>query len=321
MSLVLSENKSVELSDGTVISEKQLKTVLQHIEYERIKGKVEKEMQKNAFNQREVVETFLSRYCRNTQLTYRNAIDRLLSTGVHLVDVDTYYVDDYVEKLKEEFAINSVKIHISALSSLYSKLARWGYISSNPFHGVDIQSAERKRELAVPSEKEVAMILRWFKQKHENKTEYKQYPMAYAKAYIAVYIMSTIGLRVGAIEALQLRGNTFETFSKGKYIQGELPLSVIETAKNMGFDPQSEYPFSEIKKATIQHHIAVATEELSRKGIIERVYHSHSFRHYFAVQLYKRTRDIYVVSKKLNHVSVAVTQRYLDSLGIIREEK
>lgn len=47
----------------------------------------------------------------------------------------------------------------------------------------------------------------------------------------------------------------------------------------------------------------------------------HALRHYFASQLMKRTQNIYLVKESLNHSSIAITERYLKSIGVSSYEK
>lgn len=42
-----------------------------------------------------------------------------------------------------------------------------------------------------------------------------------------------------------------------------------------------------------------------------KVHHFHDFRRYYALELYKSTRDIYMVSRALDHKDIEVTKRYL----------
>ena len=42
----------------------------------------------------------------------------------------------------------------------------------------------------------------------------------------------------------------------------------------------------------------------------------HCLRHFFATQLLKQTNNIHLVSKTLNHSSIAVTERYVSTLGL-----
>jgi integrase len=51
-------------------------------------------------------------------------------------------------------------------------------------------------------------------------------------------------------------------------------------------------------------------QNISTKAQIPPI-HPHSARHYFGTQMYKRTKDIVLVSKLLRHASIETTQRYI----------
>ena len=58
------------------------------------------------------------------------------------------------------------------------------------------------------------------------------------------------------------------------------------------------------------------TLRLHREGKINAAYSAHDFRHYFAVSEYEKDKDIYKLSKLLDHSGISVTENYLRSLKI-----
>jgi integrase len=129
----------------------------------------------------------------------------------------------------------------------------------------------------------------------------------------AVTAMAYRGFRVGALEPMRVEGSRFWTKSKGKSWQGELPRVAVSALKDRG--PR---PFAGMKQGTIAAHFKRVTKRLAASGEIAHAYSVHDLRHFFACAEYRKDRDIYRVSKLLNHSDVKVTMGYLQSLGAMK---
>jgi len=75
-------------------------------------------------------------------------------------------------------------------------------------------------------------------------------------------------------------------------------------------------PFAWINANAIERRINYHIGKLRKAGKIAAAYSCHDFRHYFAINEYKKDRDIVRVSKLLNHANVSITQNYLRGLGV-----
>lgn len=60
---------------------------------------------------------------------------------------------------------------------------------------------------------------------------------------------------------------------------------------------------------------------LLAKSLIEEGQTIYSFRHTAAIEIYKRTKDIYLLQRLMGHGSIGVTQKYLRSLGVVNIEE
>lgn len=64
-----------------------------------------------------------------------------------------------------------------------------------------------------------------------------------------------------------------------------------------------------------------AYEKMFALGLIFENQTIYSFRHTAAVQLYRRTKDVYLLQKLLGHSSIVVTLKYLRNLGELNSEE
>lgn len=318
--IMTADGGAVQLSDGTILTQEQLSTVMKHLEYERIKDQVRGDIRKNDFNIGEILEEFYREMRERTRKTYEKPIRDFLNTGIHPLDVTRKFADSYVYGLKQTYAPNSVGTHVTALSSFYSKLKRWGYVDYNPFHGVNIGRLTRSNDLLVPEEIEVSHILDYMEAQIYSSSDDRHVRM-YREAYAAVYMMAYIGLRIGALASLTIEGTVYCGHSKGRDIAGDFPYHVKTALESKGFDLSKPKPFRLMRVHRLEYALGKAIESLMSQNKVKEKYHPHSFRHFFAVHKYTESKDIFAVSKLLNHSSVVTTQRYLDSLGVIRSTK
>ena len=77
-----------------------------------------------------------------------------------------------------------------------------------------------------------------------------------------------------------------------------------------------ETPFKNKSSEVIRNVFYRSSKRLYVQGKIKAAYSIHDIRHYFAVTLYKKTRDIELIRKALNHSNIAITGLYLRSLEV-----
>jgi len=92
------------------------------------------------------------------------------------------------------------------------------------------------------------------------------------------------------------------------------PAAVLDAIQAAGLDLKK--PFAWTNANAIERRINYHIGKLYKVGAIGSGFSCHDFRHFFAVQEYKKDRDILRVSKLLNHANISITQNYLRSLGV-----
>ena len=221
-------------------------------------------------------------------------------------------------------APESIRRDIAAVSAFYTELYKLSESKIyNPFIRIGNKPERRQTRIKdIPTRSELSAIL-------ENTS-------GIVKA--AIYAMAMRGFRIGALKGLHLQtknGKTvFETFTKGKEQAGNLDSDIMETITAAGL-PKIE-PFAEINTASLTMRIERALDKLAEKGIIGGIektlkingkpqkrtcsmFSCHSFRHYFAVEEYSKSKDIEKLRRLLNHSDLGITQIYLQSLGLLNE--
>jgi integrase len=199
----------------------------------------------------------------------------------------------------------SARLDISAVSAFYSKLERYHSQIRNPFRGTRIRPPnENKKETVIPTEEDYNAII--------------AHVPVLAQAIIKTLALR--GLRAGALPTLSRSAGRYYGVSKGKKLtEGTtdgiiLPQEVLDTIEKAGLDLKK--PFAWTNSPAIERRINYYMGKLYQEGLIKAPYSCHDFRHFFAVREYLRDKDIFRVSKLLNHADVAITQKYLRSLKV-----
>jgi integrase len=214
--------------------------------------------------------------------------------------------DQFIRDLKAEGrAAASARRDIAAASAFYSFLERYYSAVKNPFRGTRIRPpSASKKETVIPTAADYKTII-------------KELPPV-EKAIAAA--LAERGLRAGALPTLELKSGKYHGRSKGKALEEDnaagvtLPKKVLAAIRAAGLDIKK--PFADWTANSIERRINYHIGKLYKAGKIAAAYSCHDFRHYFAVKEYRKNKDIFRLSKLLNHAGIQITQVYLKSLGI-----
>jgi site-specific recombinase XerD len=263
-------------------------------------------------------ETFLSdAKSEHTRRAYSAAMDKLEAwtnrEGINPLELTAATADQFIREIKAHGkSAATTRRDIAAVSAFYTFLERYHAAIKNPIRGTRIRPAkENKKETVIPSAKDYKIII-----------------SALPDIERAIVItMATRGLRAGALPTLELKNSKYHGKSKGKILTENdiagitLPPEAITAIKAAGLDLKK--PFSwKTKQGTVNTANAIEGRinyyigKLYGAGKISAAYSCHDFRHLFAIQEYKKNKDIFRLSKLLNHAGIQITQIYLKSLGV-----
>ena len=264
-------------------------------------------------------ETFLD-YTRSvhTRRAYEASLERLEAwaslKGINPLELDSASADRFIHYMKAKGrAPQSIRRDIAAVSAFYTFLERStdGKIK-NPVRGTKQRPPkENKKDTVTPSTADYETILAGLP------------PVERA----VVITMGSRGLRAGALPTLELKAGKYHGKSKGKTLAENnaagitLPPEALDAIKAAGLDIKKPFAWETKHKTAnsanaIEGRVNYYIDKLYREGKIAARYSCHDFRHYFAVQEYKANKDIFRLSKLLNHAGIQITQAYLKSLGI-----
>lgn len=239
-----------------------------------------------------------------TRRTYSAAIDRLETwcarRGTSVLELTPAAADDWVEAMKAEGASSAtVRVRAAAVSSFFTWLERRHEQVANPLRGSKARpKVKARRTLAIPTAEEVTAI------------EEAADPMLRA----AVSVMSTLGLRVGALPGLSVNGTRYTSTSKGREISGTVTPEIRKAIEHAGLSLRA--PFETLAAGSIAERFRRVVGKVHADGKVRAKYSVHDLRHAVAVRLYTQSRDIYAVKQALGHASVTVTETYLRSIGV-----
>ena len=227
--------------------------------------------------------------------------------GIDAAALTPSQADDFVRYLKDTGASSAtVNLRKSAVRAFYSFLSReTDEMVRNPFAGSQVKvKAKRVRKCVYPTREEVGRIINYFEQ-HE----------ATGRLAQVATIMANDGFRVGAFENMTIEAGKASFTSKGKTYTArrlsEASLDVLAGDEGALFAGKSTLQWQHLW----QKHVHTMFE----CGLLRDEFSPHDFRHYFATELYKATRDIRKVQVALGHSNIAITDTYLRGLGLLED--
>ena len=320
-----------KLLDSPTIKElpaEQVERIARLCLVDKLKDELSKEVDRFVLDEKKtkkLITKWLNGYAsHNTRTAFRRGIDTFLSFigGKNILDVDTQTVDDFVASLKrQEYANNTVLQIVHACSSFFSTLKRWEYIKQNPFERVKLprKKIEIKTRDQIPTNHELDLVEVYARQCINTEMGKGSATRRRGGVYAltAVRFMRSYGWRLDAISNLEvnIHSKTYKTVSKSQTIKGELSEGLIRLIKKYKLNP--ERPFDGYSTMAFRQWWRRMFLNQKFRSKVKKRFTIHAIRARFAVDLYKDTKDIYLVSKKLNHANIVVTQTYLSSL---REE-
>jgi len=137
----------------------------------------------------------------------------------------------------------------------------------------------------------------------------------YKLYYIIKYLAAT-GCRISELVKLEkssLNDGYFTLFTKGKYRKILIPKTLIRESQSFLSKQPSPYLFcNRYGNQITERGITSQIKKYGRRyGIREEVLHPHAFRHLFAIEFLRKTKDIALLSDILGHESLNTTAIYL----------
>lgn len=278
------------------LSEQQLLQVYKHMQFDEYKTQLSAKIKQMEFNASEKVEQWLKNKAHHTTRMYRLYVNDFITFlgDKSILEVDPYFVDSVVVDYLQAFGEAKGKAVYNCLSSFFSSLVLWGDVNMNPLKGVGLKFPARIHEYSLMTDEDLECIKMYFDKP----------TVAHEKMRMAIHIMSEYGVRVGFFNSsLEVRGNKIYSFNKGKMYEITVDNYVLDRIEIV----------KQINGVTVQSMFRYCMNNL--EGVLQRKYSPHDFRNLYAVKEYMKDKDIYKLSKMLNHSSVVVTQVYLKGLN------
>ena len=304
------------LQNNNIITEKQAELLIKQANYLNILDYMKEEQLIKQIDYETEKENFFKQCSKtkssHTKRQYKNGLKRLEEycrmNNKNILFIKAREADDFITEVNSSKLSNlSIRALVSSCSSFFSFLERRYPFIKNPFRGTKTRPpVKNKKRLEVPSKKEIELII-------------KDISDPLIKA--AVIFIMECGVRVGALPKLEIRNNPtgthsckYYSYSKGKEISGKVTDKVIKLIKQNNLSLNC--PFKNKSSEVIRNIFYRSSKRLYNQGKIKAAYSIHDIRHYFAVTLYKQTKDIELIRQALNHSSIAITGIYLKSLEV-----
>ncbi|WP_347292816.1 site-specific integrase [uncultured Brachyspira sp.] len=303
------KNNKLILQNNNIITEEQAELLIKQANYLNILDYMKEEQLIKQIDYETEKENFFKQCSKtksnHTKRQYKNGLNKLEEycriNNKNILFIKAREADDFITEVNSSELSNlSIRALVSSCSSFFSFLERRYPFIKNPFRGTKTRPpVKNKKRLEVPTKKEIELIIK---------------DISDPLIKMAVIFIMECGVRVGALPKLEIRNNKYYSYSKGKEINWKVTDKVIKELKknNLAFNA----PFKNKSSEVIRNVFYRSSKRLYEQGKIKASYSIHDIRHYFAVTLYKKTRDIELIRKALNHSNIAITGLYLRSLEV-----
>ena len=303
MTTSITETYNAMPAEFSGLNPEQLKQIIMMVKSDDYKKQVRHHIKKTEFDVEKTVNEWLCDKPYDTARMYRLYVNTFIAylDGTSLLDVDKYAVDNFNKRVLSTFGNAKAKLVLASLSTFYSVLERWNHIEYNPWKGVQLKKQiEFPVEKHIPSEEDINRI----------KSKYTGNTHSNRKMLLALHILSKYGCRVGFFNpSLEYDGKYINSVSKGK------PYRI--NVENDVFIEENKDILYLLNKDAITSSFRRMVKMMYVNGELKYEYSPHSIRHLYACQLYSKTKDIYLVSKKLNHASISISEVYLKGLNVL----
>lgn len=277
---------------------------------ELLKNKAVKELEKKVLVEstdlNKLINDFLNTFkSLPTKKSYANAIKKFLdycnTKNIQPLLIDSQQVDLFSAYLYNNLSNNTATLTIASVSSFYKTLIKWNILEKTPFIKVK-RYKKALKDKKIPTQKEINFILKEIKELKFSKD-----------FYYSILLTTQLGIRVGLLDNIKftekLGAFYFSGISKGKEYRGAIPSELNNTIREI---IKNDIKFN---SNSLQTRLNKLNKLLKDKSTLENVYSYHDFRHYYAITQYSNDKDIYKLSKALNHSNIAITTTYLQGLN------
>lgn len=303
------KNNKLILQNNNIITEEQAELLIKQANYLNILDYMKEEQLIKQIDYETEKENFFKQCSKtksnHTKRQYKNGLNKLEEycriNNKNILFIKAREADDFITEVNSSELSNlSIRALVSSCSSFFSFLERRYPFIKNPFRGTKTRPpVKNKKRLEVPTKKEIELIIK---------------DISDPLVKTAVIFIQECGVRVGALSKLEIKNNKYYSYSKGKEISWKVTDKAIKELKKNKLD--IETPFKNKSSEVIRNVFYRSSKRLYEQGKIKASYSIHDIRHYFAVTLYKKTKDIELIRQALNHSSIAITGIYLRSLEV-----
>ena len=303
------KNNKLIIQNNNIISQEQAELLYKQANYLNILDYMKEEQLIKQIDYETEKENFFKQCSKtksnHTKRQYKNGLNKLEEyckmNNKNILFIKAREADDFITEVNSSELSNlSIRALVSSCSSFFSFLERRYPFMKNPFRGTKTRPpVKNKKRLEVPTKKEIELIIK---------------DISDPLIKVAIIFIMECGVRVGALPKLEIRNNKYYSYSKGKEISWKVTDKVIKLLKqnNLSFNN----PFRNKSSEVIRNIFYRSSKRLYNQGKIKAAYSIHDIRHYFAVTLYKQTKDIELIRQALNHSNIAITGIYLKSLEV-----